>query len=103
MVLAAPAKAACTSSAVFPLASDGAPHLYSRIVFVRFSLPGSPAQSVHLVAAATDKAALIASHSFGETTAARLPFFTTSAVGNCFLSSGPTETRVEPNVAGRSM
>src|SRR5271166_2866267 len=102
IVLLAPASAAFTSS-TFPLLCDGAPHLCSRSSFVRFSLPVSPAQSVHFVLAATERAALIASHSLGETTATRLFFFTTSAVGNCFLSTSPTEINVEPSVAGRTI
>src|ERR1700722_461113 len=102
MVFGAPAGAALTSAAL-PLLSVAAPHLCSRIAFVRLSLPGSPAQSVHFVPAATESAALIASHSLGETTATRLAFLTTSAVGNCFLSSAPTEIKVEPIVAGSTM
>src|ERR1035437_3952997 len=101
MVLAALASAAFTAAA-FPRLSEGGPHLYARSVFVRFSLPGSPAQSVHFVPSATDPAAAIASHSFGETTARRSPFLATSAVGNCFLSSSPAEIKVEPSVAGRT-
>ncbi len=38
-----------------------------------------------------------------ETTATRFPFLTTSAVGNFFLSSAPTEIKVEPSVAGRTI
>src|SRR3981081_4398758 len=102
MVFAALARAAVTAAAV-PLPSDGAPHFWARRAFVRFSLPGSPVQSVHLVVEARAPAALIASHSLGETTASRLPFLTTSAVGNFFLSSAPTEIKVEPSVAGRTM
>src|SRR5439155_17925600 len=94
---------AAITSAAFPLLSDGAPHLNSRSAFVRFSLPGRPVHSVHFALAATERAAAIASHSSGETTATRLPFFTTSAVGNCFLSTSPTEINVEPNVAGRTI
>src|ERR1700675_220396 len=73
------------------------------MALVRLSLPGSPAHSVHLVVAATELAAPIASHSLGERTATRLPLVTTCAVGYCFLSSAPTEIRVEPNVAGRTI
>src|SRR5580700_7097125 len=102
MVLGAFANAVVTSAA-FPRVWSGAPHLCSRRAFVRFSLPGSPDHSVHFVLAATACAARIASHSFGETTATRLAFLTTFAVGNCFLSISPTETNVEPSVAGRTM
>src|SRR5712692_1800606 len=94
---------AAVTSAAFPLLSDGAPHSCARSAFVRSSLPGSPDHSVHLVPAATERAALIASHSFGETTARRLRVFTIWAVGNCVLSSAPTEIKVEPSVAGRTM
>src|SRR3954469_5509029 len=101
MVLGALTSAAFASAAFPPLA--GAPHLYSRKVFVRFSLPGNPDQSVHFVPAATARAALPASHSLGETTATTSTFLTTSAAGNRFLSSAPTETNVEPSVAVRIM
>src|ERR1700730_5366021 len=73
------------------------------MALVTLSLPGSPAHSVHFVAAATELPALMASHSFGERTAMRLPLVTICAVGYFFLSSAPTEIRVEPNVAGRTM
>ena len=76
------------------------PHEYSSSVLVRFSLPGSPAQFVHFVLVATARAASIASHSSGETTATKFPFFTTSAVGNCFLLISPVEISVEPRAAG---
>src|SRR5262249_44489789 len=67
------------------------------------SLPGRPDQSVHFVVEATARAAAVASHSFGETTATRFALVTIPAVGNCFLSIAPTETSVEPCVAGRSI
>src|ERR1700744_771535 len=102
MVFAAMPRAASTFAAS-PLLASGAPHSYARIAWVRFSLPGSPDQLLHLVAVATDRTALTASHSLGETTATRLPLFTTSAVGNRFLSTWPTEMRVEPMVGGRTM
>src|SRR5712664_2708215 len=94
---------AVVTSAAFPRLSGGVFHLYARSVFVTFSLPDSQAQAVHFIPAATARAALMASHSLGETTATRLPFFTISAVGNCSLSTAPTEIRVEPSVAGRIM
>src|SRR5580692_10321982 len=102
MVLGAFSSAAVTSAA-FPLLSSAGPHLWSRSALVRFSLPGSPDHAVHLVPDATERAALTASHSLGEATATRLPFLTISAVGNRFLSTAPTETRVDPRVAGRTI
>jgi hypothetical protein len=102
MIFGALASAAVTSAAL-PLLSEGAPQLCARSVFVTFSLPGRPDQSLHFVPAATDCAALSASHSLGETTASRLPFLTTSAVGNFVLSTSPTEIKYEPIVAGRTM
>src|SRR5690348_7089638 len=45
----------------------------------------------------------MASHSFAATTAARLPFLITAAVGNRFLSIAPAQIIVEPKVAGRSI
>src|SRR5258705_664422 len=96
------ARAAVTSAA-FPLLCDGAPHSCARSAFVRLSLPGSPDHSVHLVVAATERAALMASHSFGETTATRFFVFMISAVGHCVLSRPPTEIKFEPTMAGRTM
>src|SRR5581483_5457879 len=66
-------------------------------------LPGSPDQSDHFVFDATCAAAPIASHSFGESTATKLPFTKTCEVGYAFLSSSPTLTSVEPKVFGRTM
>src|SRR5579863_12639 len=66
----------------------------------RFSLPGSPFHSVHLVAAATCCEALMASHSVGATTPTRLAFTTTCELGNLLLSIAPAEMSVEPNVFG---
>ena len=63
-------------------------------------LPGSPSQSVHFVEWASRDAAWIALYSSGSTTATRLPLTTICAFGNCFLSSVPTETSVEPSVGG---
>src|SRR6516225_3017532 len=102
MVLCALASAAFTSVA-FPRLSAGAPHFWSRKNFVRFSLPGRPDHSLHLVLAATAWAALIASHSLGETTATRFFLRMTSAVGKRFLLTAPTDTRVETSVGGRTM
>src|ERR1700728_1138770 len=102
MLLGALARAAATSS-LFPLFSEGSPQVCARSVFARFSLPGRPDHWVHFVVPATDCAAATASHSLGETTPTRLPFLTTSAVGNFVLSSAPTEISVAPNVAGRTL
>ena len=68
-----------------------------------FPLPGSPVQSDHFVLPATEAAAPTASHSFGESTATRLPLTNTCAVGQAFLSSLPTSTSVEPYVFGRTI
>src|SRR5262245_58828404 len=97
---AALASAASIFSAL-PRVPMGAPHACARSVFMRLSLPGSPDHSVHFVCAPTTRAACIASASLGDTTATRFPFVTTSAVGNRFLSTSPTDTRLEPTVAGR--
>ena len=43
------------------------------LLFVTLSLPGRPDQSLHFVKPATLRAACTASHSFGETTASKLP------------------------------
>ena len=70
---------------------------------MRFPLPGSPCQSDHLVVPATAAEAPMASHSFGERTATRLPLTTSWVVGQAFGSSFPTETSVEPSVFGRTI
>jgi len=62
--------------------------------------PGSPVHSVHFVLDARIAAAWIAVYSAGSRTATRFPLTTTWVVGNCFLSSWPTEMSVEPSVAG---
>src|SRR5689334_19215648 len=85
------------------LVADGGPQSCCLSVRVRASLPGSPAQSVHRVVSATACAAWVASHSSGDNTATRLPLLTTVAVGNCSLSSSPTEVNVDPNVGGRTI
>src|SRR6266436_1082919 len=102
MVLVAAARAALTMAAS-PWVCDGLSHEKRRRAWVTLSLPGRPDQSVHFVEAATARAALMASHSLGETTATRLDFVTMAAVGNCFLSRAPTEIKVEPSEAGRTM
>src|SRR5262249_3991636 len=75
-----PARAfrAAATAAEFPLVTVGAPHSCCRSTLVRFSLPGNPSQSVHLTCPAITSAALTASHSFGETTATRLPLRTSA-------------------------
>src|SRR5947199_10416354 len=86
-----------------PCVWAGLPHGNLRRAGMTFSLPGRPDQSVHLVVAATARAALTASHSSGETTATRFALATISAVGNCFLSSVPPAINFEQRVAGRIM
>src|SRR5262245_27752410 len=73
------------------------------MMLVMFSLPGRPAQALHFVVDATARAAAIASHSCGDTTATRLFFVTTSAFGYLLLSNVPADTSVEPTAAGRTV
>src|SRR6266700_7033301 len=89
--------------AAFPLLSPGFSHLYWRIAFPTFSLPGKPDHSDHFVVPATLSAACTASHSLGETAATRFPFWVTSAFGNCFLSIAPAAMSVDPRVADRTI
>src|SRR3954471_4087871 len=66
----------------------------------RLPLPGRPSHFVHFVLLARTEEAWIAVYSTGSTTATRLPLTTTCVLGNCFLSSLPTEISFDPRPGG---
>src|SRR5690348_8246466 len=94
---AAPARAGATSPAVLSPLLTGVvfQSALSLIYRKRFALPGKPFHSVHFVALATWRTALIASHSVGATTPTRLPFTITCAFGKRVLSTSPAEISLE--------